>query len=95
MKGTRGLCEVFGVLDSVPTASRQGLTKHFTLREERSSVNCIFYQMDRPLGQLKKGTLLRCVGFMNRAGQLSVVSTRPATDDEKKLLNVLSTITAM
>ncbi|KAH7971255.1 hypothetical protein HPB49_020762 [Dermacentor silvarum] len=75
VKCTRGLCEVFGVLDSVPTASRQGLTKHFTLREERSSVNCIFYQMDRPLGQLKKGTLLRCVGFMNRAGQLSVVST--------------------
>lgn len=94
-KGTRGLCEVFGVLDSTPTASRQGLVKHFTLREERSSVNCVFYQIDRPLGQLKRGTVLRCMGFMNRTGQLSVVSARPATDDEKKLLEVLSTITAV
>ncbi|KAL3186504.1 hypothetical protein MRX96_027541 [Rhipicephalus microplus] len=59
------------------------------------SVNCVFYQMDRPLGQLRMGTMLRCVGFMNRTGQLSVVSARAVTDDEKKLLDVLSTITAL
>ncbi|KAL1466779.1 hypothetical protein MTO96_026413 [Rhipicephalus appendiculatus] len=94
-KGTSGVCEVFGMLNSAPTGSRQGLVKHFTLREGRSSVNCVFYQMDRPLGQLRKGTMLRCVGFMNRTGQLSVVSARPATDDENKLLDVLSTITAL
>ncbi|KAK8761396.1 hypothetical protein V5799_027331 [Amblyomma americanum] len=95
IKGTGGICEVFGTLDSVPTTSRRGLAKHFTLRQDRSSVNCVFYQMDRPLGPLIKGTLLRCVGFMNRAGQLSVVSARPATGEEKKFLNVVTTVAAV
>lgn len=95
VKGTRGIYEVFGVLDCAPTASRQGLTKHFTLRQEKSSVSCIFYQMDRALGALQKGSLLRCVGFMNRAGQLSVVSARPVTEDEKKTLSVLTTVAAV
>lgn len=95
VKGTHGIHEVFGVLDCAPTANRQGLMKHFTLRQDKSSVSCIFYQIDRVLGALQKGSLLRCVGFMNRAGQLSVVSARLATEDEKRALNVLTAVAAV
>ncbi|KAM7286815.1 spermatogenesis-associated protein 22-like [Ixodes scapularis] len=95
VRGVKGIVEVFGVLDSAPTVSRQGMTKHFTLRQDRFSVNCIFYQMDRQLGPLQRGSWLRCVGFMNRTGQLSVVCARPATGEEKAVINGLLAIANM
>lgn len=94
-KGTKGVLEVFGVLDSPLTCSHKGLIKHFTLRQERSSVNCIFYQIDRALGTFRRGSWLRCVGLMTKSGQLLVVSVRLATDEEKSSMDGLLILNQM
>ncbi|XP_074153863.1 spermatogenesis-associated protein 22 [Sminthopsis crassicaudata] len=78
------LFEVLAVLDSAVTPGAQG-AKTFLLRDGRSTVPCVFYEIDRELPRLIRGRVHRCVGsFDQKKGLLRCVSVRPASASEQE-----------
>ncbi|XP_028662612.1 spermatogenesis-associated protein 22 [Erpetoichthys calabaricus] len=78
------LFEVFATLDSAVTSDKMS-AKNFLLRDERATVQCVFYEIDRDLPRFIRGQVHRCVGNYDRKnGKLKCVSVRPATTLEQK-----------
>ncbi|PSN47660.1 hypothetical protein C0J52_23654 [Blattella germanica] len=63
------------------------------LRDNNTPVlQCIFYDIDRPLPLFQKGQLVRCVGKLERKNKLRAFSVRTATAAEKSGLQRVSFI---
>ncbi|XP_059139058.1 spermatogenesis-associated protein 22-like isoform X2 [Physella acuta] len=83
--------EVYGVVDSATLKDKSGTGKEFMLRDDTSSIKCIFYEIDRQLPRLIRGQVYRVVGMVNpKTETLKVVSVRLAEKDERQICQVAS-----
>eukprot|EP00057_Strongylocentrotus_purpuratus_P002321 XP_003724282.2 PREDICTED: spermatogenesis-associated protein 22 isoform X1 [Strongylocentrotus purpuratus] len=79
--------ELFGILNSAVCSNDTGMAKKFTLKDGNHTLQCIFYETDRPLGPLTRGQCLRSVGnILAKEGVFRCVSVRPATLPEQKVM---------
>ncbi|XP_072163354.1 uncharacterized protein [Diadema setosum] len=91
-KDCRGLVffELFGILNSAVCADGRGIAKKFTIKDGHHTLQCIFYETDRPLGHLTRGQCLRCMGNIPpREGLFRCVSVRPASAVEQRVMRSL------
>uniref|UniRef100_A0A8C5LX15 Spermatosis associated 22 n=1 Tax=Leptobrachium leishanense TaxID=445787 RepID=A0A8C5LX15_9ANUR len=78
------LFEVFATLDSAVISGDHG-SKSFLLRDGKSHVPCVFYEIDRELPRLVRGHIHRSVGNYDRKRNLlKCVSVRPASISEQQ-----------
>ncbi|KYO33777.1 spermatogenesis-associated protein 22 [Alligator mississippiensis] len=78
------LFEVLGTLDSAVTPGAFG-AKNFLLRDNKESLTCVFYEIDRELPRLIRGRVHRCMGnYDTKKNIFKCVSVRPATLAEQQ-----------
>ncbi|XP_053311812.1 spermatogenesis-associated protein 22 [Spea bombifrons] len=78
------LFEVLATLDSAVTCGEHG-SKMFLLRDGKSHVPCVFYEIDRELPRLIRGRVHRAVGnYDKKRTVLKCVSVRPASAAEQQ-----------
>ncbi|XP_063297579.1 spermatogenesis-associated protein 22 [Pelobates fuscus] len=76
------LFELLATLDSAVTSGDHG-SKLFLMRDGKSCVPCIFYEIDRELPRLIRGRVHRSVGnYDKKRNILKCVSVRPASGTE-------------
>ncbi|XP_060058442.1 spermatogenesis-associated protein 22 isoform X2 [Erinaceus europaeus] len=78
------LFEILAVLDSavIPGPS---YSKTFVMRDGKSTLPCVFYEIDRELPRLIRGRVHRCVGnYDQKKNIFKCVSVRPASVAEQK-----------
>ncbi|CAL1544596.1 unnamed protein product [Lymnaea stagnalis] len=81
--------EVFGVVDSAVVKDRTGTGKEFLLRDDTSSIKCVFYEIDRELPRLIRGQVHRVMGmFKSNREVLQVVSVRAAEKEERQVCQI-------
>ncbi|XP_058139210.1 spermatogenesis-associated protein 22 [Dasypus novemcinctus] len=78
------LFEVLAVLDSAVTPGPY-CSKTFLMRDGKSTLPCVFYEIDRELPRLIRGRVHRCVGnYDQKKNIFKCVSVRPASAIEQK-----------
>ncbi|XP_008047515.1 spermatogenesis-associated protein 22 isoform X2 [Carlito syrichta] len=78
------LFEILAVLDSAVTPGPY-YSKTFLMRDGKSTLPCVFYEIDRELPRLIRGRVHRCVGnYDQKKNIFRCVSVRPASASEQK-----------
>ncbi|NP_001171392.1 spermatogenesis-associated protein 22 isoform X1 [Sus scrofa] len=78
------LFEILAVLDSAVTPGPH-CSKNFLMRDGKSTLPCVFYEIDRELPRLIRGRVHRCVGnYDQKMNIFKCVSVRPASVSEQK-----------
>ncbi|XP_013065423.2 spermatogenesis-associated protein 22-like isoform X1 [Biomphalaria glabrata] len=83
--------EIYGLVDSATLRDSSGTGKEFILRDDTSSIKCIFYEIDRELPRLIRGQVYRVVGLM-RKDLLQVVHVRSADKEERQVCILASQV---
>ncbi|XP_071946422.1 uncharacterized protein [Antedon mediterranea] len=75
--------EVYAQLDSMVTIDASKNARIFTLKDSKSSLKCIFYEIDRCLPKFTRGQWLRCVGTLGeKKDTFHCVQVRGANENE-------------
>ncbi|XP_066222352.1 spermatogenesis-associated protein 22 [Saccopteryx leptura] len=78
------LFEILAVLDSAVTPG-PSYSKSFLMRDGKTTLPCVFYEIDRELPRLIRGRVYRCVGnYDQKKNIFKCVSVRPASVSEQK-----------
>ncbi|XP_057295339.1 spermatogenesis-associated protein 22-like [Hydractinia symbiolongicarpus] len=80
--------EIFGVLDSTIPYHAADAEKMFTLKNNTANIRCKFWEIDRRLPKIGRGTRIRCVGKLNDS-YFHCVSLRVANTTELRILPTL------
>ncbi|KAH9525454.1 hypothetical protein Btru_001469 [Bulinus truncatus] len=83
--------EIYGVVDSATLKDPTGTGKEFILRDDTSSIKCVFYEIDRELPRLIRGQVHRVIGLMKK-DKLQVVSVRIADKEERQVCILASEV---
>ncbi|KAK6190728.1 hypothetical protein SNE40_002528 [Patella caerulea] len=87
------LFEIFGMVDSAVLMNAQGTAKEFILNDGSTSIQCLFYEIDRELQRLVRGQWHRCVGSLQtRSGKMKCVAIRPASTEERKTAKITAAV---
>ncbi|KAF0751684.1 spermatogenesis-associated protein 22-like isoform X2 [Aphis craccivora] len=83
LEQTKIIYQVFGIMDSVITGSNK-CEKIFCLRSEhkKSGIVCVFYEIDRKMPNISKGTLVLCTGHVKGKNKLQVFAIRELHEDK-------------
>ncbi|XP_022163264.1 spermatogenesis-associated protein 22-like isoform X2 [Myzus persicae] len=83
LEPTKIIYQVFGVMDSVKTGSNK-CEKIFCLRSEqkKSGIVCVFYEIDRKMPSISKGTFVLCTGHVKGKNKLQVFTIREILEDK-------------
>ncbi|CAH1709482.1 unnamed protein product [Aphis gossypii] len=83
LEPTKIIYQVFGIMDSVITGSNK-CEKIFCLRSEhkKSGIVCVFYEIDRKIPNISKGTLVLCTGHAKGKNKLQVFTIRELHEDK-------------
>ncbi|XP_060878380.1 spermatogenesis-associated protein 22-like [Metopolophium dirhodum] len=83
LEPTKIIYQVFGVMDLVKTGSNK-CEKIFCLRSEqkKSGIVCVFYEIDRKMPNISKGTLVLCTGHVKGKNKLQVFTIREIHEDK-------------
>lgn len=77
------LFEIFATLDSAITIGDYG-AKKFLMRDDKDTVQCLYFENDQPLATLTRGQVYRCVGNYNsQKDTMTCVSVRAASPSEQ------------
>jgi len=78
--------ELVGILDSTISYHLPGVEKKFTLKDSSGTIRCVFWEMDRKIPQLRRRSLIRCVGRMGDSSIFHCVSVRSIAPSEQSIL---------
>uniref|UniRef100_A0A2S2PC15 Spermatogenesis-associated protein 22 n=1 Tax=Schizaphis graminum TaxID=13262 RepID=A0A2S2PC15_SCHGA len=83
LEQTKIIYQVFGIMDSVITGSNR-CEKIFCLRSEhkKSAIVCVFYEIDRKMPNISKGTLVLCTGHVKGKNKLQIFTIRELHEDK-------------
>ncbi|VVC33544.1 Hypothetical protein CINCED_3A001487 [Cinara cedri] len=91
LEKTKILYQVYGFMDSIMTGSRK-CEKIFCLRNEQkiSRIVCVFYEIDRKMPEVPKGTFVLCTGHIKGKNKLQIFTIRELPEDNKNSFSRIS-----